>query len=78
MYGFNFIIRNEMKVSLFIDENDEFYHWSYLKNFNYDLEELEWDLINQFGKDFLIETVKSMKIYESRALNEYIELIRFE
>ena len=78
MYGFNFIIRNQMKVSFFIDKNDEFYHWQYLKGFNYDLEDDEWELINQFGKQQIIETVKKMNVYESRRLNDYIELVRFE
>lgn len=78
MYGFNFIIRNTMKVSFFIDKNDEFYHWQYLKGFNYDLDESEWDLINRFGKDFIIKTVKEMAVYETRKLNDYIELVRFE
>lgn len=78
MYGFNFIIRNEMKVSFFIDKNDEFYHWQYLNGFNYDLDESELELINRFGKDSLIRTVKEMEVYESRRLNDFIELVRFE
>ena len=78
MYGFNFIIRNEMKISFFIDENDEFYHWSYLKGFNYELEEMELDLINKFGKDFIIQTVKEMNVYETRDLSEIIKLVRIE
>ena len=67
-----------MKVSCFIDKNDEFYHWQYLKGFNYDLEDDEWELINKFGKQKIIETVKKMNVYESRRLNDYIELVRFE
>lgn len=67
-----------MKVSFFIDKNDEFYHWQYLKGFNYDLEDDEWELINKFGKQKIIETVKKMNVYESRRLNDYIELVRFE
>ena len=81
MYGFNFIIKRlgtEMKVSFFIDKNDEFYHWQYLKGFNYDLDDFEWDLINEFGKEFIIKTVKEMNVYETRELNDYIELVRFE
>ena len=78
MYGFNFIIRNEMKVSFFIDKNDEFYHWQYLKWFNYDLDDSEWDLINRFGKEFIIKTVKEMAVYETRNLNDYIKLVRLE
>ena len=78
MYGLNFIIRNTMKVSFFIDKNDEFYHWSFLKGFNYDLSDEEWDLINQFGKNWLIKTVKEMNVYETRELNNYIKLMRFQ
>ena len=78
MYGFNFIIRNTMRVSFFIDKDDRFYHWSYLQGFNYDLDESEWDLINRFGKEFIIKTVKEMAVYETRNLNDYIKLVRFE
>lgn len=78
MYGFNFIIRNTMRISFFIDKNDEFYHWSFLHGFNYDLADDEWDLINKFGKDWLIKTVKEMAVYETRELNEYIKLVRFQ
>lgn len=39
-----------MRVSFFIDKNDEFYHWNYFKGFNYDLDEFEWDLIKNFVK----------------------------
>ena len=67
-----------MKVSFFIDKNDEFYHWQYLNGFNYDLDEFERDLINEFGRDFLIRTVKEMAVYETRRLNAHIELVRFE
>ena len=76
MYGFNFIIRGSMRVSFFIDENDEFYHYSNYC-FNYDLGDDEWDLINKFGKDNIIKTVKEMAVYESRKLNELIKLVRF-
>ena len=81
MYGFNFIISRfgvDMKVSFFIDKNDEFYHWQYLKGFNYDLDDFEWDLINEFGKEFIIKTVKEMDVYETRKLKDHIELVRFE
>lgn len=78
MYGFNLIIRNEMKISFFIDKNDEFYHWSFLKGFNYELDEMEWDLINQFGKKEIIEMVKSMNVYETRILSDIVKLVRFE
>ena len=78
MYGFNFIIRNEMKVSFFIDENDEFYHWQYHKGFNYDLDEFEWDLINKFGKEHIIKLVKSMNVYEIKQLSDIIKLQRFK
>ena len=78
MYGFNFIIRNEMRVSFFIDKDDEIYHWSFEHGFNYDLDDSEWDLINRFGKDWLIKTVKEMAVYETRELNDYIKLVRFE
>ncbi len=78
MYGFNLIIRNEMKVSFFIDKNDELYHWSFLHGFNYDLDETEIDLINKFGKDFIIKSVKEMAVYETRELNNIVKLVRFE
>ena len=67
-----------MRVSFFIDKNDEFYHWSFLNGFNYDLADDEWDLINKFGKDWIIKTVKKMAVYETRELNEYIKLVRFQ
>ena len=78
MYGFNFIIRNQMKISFFIDEDDRFCHWTYLHGFNHDLDDIEWDLINKFGKDWLIKTVKEMAVYETRKLNGYIKLVRIE
>ena len=78
MYGFNFIIRNEMRVSFFIDKNDEFYHWNYFKGFNYDLDEFEWDLINKFGKEAIIKLVKSMNVYEKKQLSNIIKLVRIE
>ena len=78
MYGFNFIIRNEMKVSFFIDNNDDLCHWSGLFGFNYDLGDDEWELINRFGKDWIIETVQKMGVYETIDLNDYIKLMRFE
>lgn len=67
-----------MKIGFFIDKNDEFYHWSYLKGFNYDLSDDELELINQFGKDYIIQLVKSMNLYETRQLNEIIKLVRFQ
>lgn len=78
MYGFNFIIRKTMRVSLFIDPNNDLYHWSYIRGFNYDLEDIEKDLIKEFGKDWLIKTVKEMAITERRKLTESIDLVRFE
>lgn len=78
MYGFNFIIRNEMRVSFFIDKNDEFYHWQYHKGFNYDLDEFEQDLINKFGKERIINLVKSMNVYETNELSDIIKLVRIE
>lgn len=78
MYGFSFMVRKTMKVSLFIDKNDEFYHWSGIRGFNYDLEDIEKDLIKEFGKDWLIKTVKEMAINERRKLTESIDLVRFE
>ena len=78
MYGFNFIIRNEMRVSLFIDKYDKFYHWSYLKGFNYDLEMPETDLLITFGRKEIIEMVKSMNVYETRQLSDIVKLVRFQ
>ncbi len=76
MYGFNFIIRKTMKVPLFIDKDDKIYHWSGICGFNYDLEEFELDLIKEFGKDWLIKTVKEMAAYETRKLTESIDLVK--
>ncbi len=78
MYGFNFIIRKTMKVSLLIDKDDKFYHWNRIRGLNYDLEEFEKDLIKEFGKDWLIKTVKEMAVYETKKLTESIDLVRFE
>ena len=77
MYGFNFIIRNEMKISLFIDKNNEFYHYSNL-SFNYDLRDDEWDIINEFGKENIIKTVVSMAVYETIKLTDIVKLVRFQ
>jgi len=81
MYGFNFIISRlgvDMRVSFFIDKNDKFYHWQYYEGFNYDLDEFEWDLINKFGKEFIIKLVKSMNVYETKQLSDIIKLVRIE
>ena len=67
-----------MRVSFFIDKNDEFYHWNYFKGFNYDLDEFEWDLINKFGKEAIIKLVKSMNVYEKKQLSDIIKLVRIE
>ena len=77
MYGFNFIIRDEMRVSFFIDKNDEFYHYRHY-SFNYDLEDDELALINEFGKENIIKTVKEMAVYEHRKLTDTVKLVRFE
>ncbi len=77
MYGFNFIIRNEMKISLFIDKNNEFYHYSNL-SFNYDLGDDEWDIINEFGKENIIKTVVNMAVYETIKLTDIVKLVRFQ
>ena len=77
MYGFNFIIRDEMRVSFFIDENDEFYHYRN-GDWNYDLEDDEWELINEFGKENIIKTVKGMAVYETRRLTDIVKLVRFQ
>lgn len=77
MYGFNFIIRDEMKISLFIDKNDKFYHYSNY-TFNYDLTDDEWEIINHFGKDNIIKTVSQMAVYETIRLTDIVELVRFE
>ncbi|WP_296874586.1 hypothetical protein [uncultured Methanobrevibacter sp.] len=78
MYGFNFIIRKTMRVSFFIDKNDELYHWGFILGFNRDFNDFEKELINDFGKDWLIRTVKSMAVYETRKLTETVDLVRFE
>lgn len=77
MYGFNFIIRDEMKISLFIDKNNKFYHYSKY-TFNYDLTDDEWEIINHFGKDNIIKTVSQMAVYETIRLTDIVELVRFE
>lgn len=81
MYGFNFIIQRlgtMMRVSFFIDKNDEIYHWQYHDGFNYNLDEFEWDLINKFGKEPIIKLVKSMNVYETKQLSDIIKLVRIE
>lgn len=77
MYGFNFIIRDEMRVSLFIDKNDKFYHY-YKGGWNYDLVVDEMDLLITFGRDEIIEMVKSMDVYEIRQLSDLVKLVRFQ
>lgn len=67
-----------MRVSFFIDKNDELYHWGFLLGFNRDFNDFENDLINEFGKDWLIRTVKEMAVYETRKLTETVDLVRFE
>ena len=77
MYGFNFIIRDSMRVSFFIDKNDKFYHYQNY-SFNYDLRDDEWDLLNEFGIENIIKTVKEMAVYETRKLSDIVKLVRFE
>lgn len=77
MYGFNFIIRDSMRVSFFIDKNDKFYHYQNY-SFNYDLGDDEWDLLNEFGIENIIKTVKEMAVYETRKLSNIVKLVRFE
>ena len=77
MYGFNFIIRDEMRVSLFIDENDKYYHFN-KGTWNYDLEMFETDLLITFGRKEIIEMVKSMNIHETRILSDLVKLVRFQ
>ncbi len=67
-----------MRVSFFIDKNDELYHWGFILGFNRDFNDFEKELINDFGKDWLIRTVKSMAVYETRKLTETVDLVRFE
>ena len=67
-----------MRVSFFIDPNGNLYHWSFLHGFNYDLDDFEKGLIKEFGKDWLIRTVKSMAVYETIKLTETVDLVRFE
>ena len=77
MYGFNFIIRDEMRVSLFIDENDKYYHFN-KGTWNYDLEMFETDLLITFGRKEIIELVKSMNVHETRILSDLVKLVRFQ
>ena len=77
MYGFNFIIRDEMRVSLFIDENDKYYHFN-KGTWNYDLEMFETDLLITFGRKEIIKMVKSMNIHETRILSDLVKLVRFQ
>ena len=76
MYGFNFIIRNQMRVSFFIDNSDKIYHWRKFK-LDYNLDKFEVDLINDYGKDFIVETVKKMRVYERVKLDNLVVLQRF-
>ena len=77
MYGFNFIIRDEMRISLFIDKNDKFYHY-YNGSWNYNLIMDETDLLIFFGRKEIIELVKSMDIYETRELSDLVKIVRFQ
>ena len=77
MYGFNFIIRDEMRISLFIDENDQYYHY-YNGTWNYNLIMDETDLLILFGWNEVIEMVKSMNVYETRQLSDLVKLVRFQ
>ena len=77
MYGFNFIIRDEMRVSLFIDENDKYFHFN-KGTWNYDLEMFETDLLITFGRKEIIEMVKSMNVHETRILSDLVKLVRFQ
>ena len=77
MYGFNFIIRDEMMISLFIDENDKYYHFN-KGTWNYDLEMFETDLLITFGRKEIIEMVKSMNVHETRILSDLVKLVRFQ
>ena len=77
MYGFNFIIRDEMRISLFIDENDKYYHY-YNGTWNYNLIMDETDLLILFGWNEIIEMVKSMNVYETKKLSDLVKLVRFQ
>lgn len=77
VYGFNFIIRDEMRISLFIDKNDKFYHY-YNGKWGYDLIMDETDLLILFGRDYIIDLVKSMRVYETVHLSDLVKLVRFQ
>ncbi len=66
-----------MRVSLFIDENDKYYHFN-KGTWNYDLEMFETDLLITFGRKEIIEMVKSMNIHETRILSDLVKLVRFQ
>ena len=66
-----------MRVSLFIDENDKYYHFN-KGTWNYDLEMFETDLLITFGRKEIIELVKSMNVHETRILSDLVKLVRFQ
>ncbi|MER2014416.1 MAG: hypothetical protein ABS871_07250 [Methanobrevibacter sp.] len=66
-----------MRVSLFIDENDKYYHFN-KGTWNYDLEMFETDLLITFGRKEIIEMVKSMNVHETRILSDLVKLVRFQ
>ena len=66
-----------MRVSLFIDENDKYYHFN-KGTWNYDLEIFETDLLITFGRKEIIEMVKSMNVHETRILSDLVKLVRFQ
>ena len=76
MYGFNFIIRDEMRISLFLDDNDRFFHFN-KGSWNYDLVIEEVDLLIVFGRENIKKLVKSMKVYETKQLSDHVKLNRF-
>ena len=66
-----------MRVLLFIDENDKYYHFNKGTG-NYDLEMFETDLLITFGRKEIIEMVKSMRVYEIIELSDIVKLVRFQ
>ena len=76
-YILYFLLDKKAFYTFFIDKNDKFYHYQNY-SFNYDLGDDEWDLLNEFGVENIIKTVKEMAIYETRKLSNIVKLVRFE
>ena len=60
MYGFNFIIRNEMRVSFFIDKND--FEWDLINKFGKEAIIKLVKSMNVYEKKQLSDIIKLVRI----------------